>query len=87
MFAPTGEPENLAIASPKTTDVLRLRPDVVPDGVTLDPLTFGAAVKGAYYSAAFLLRSCAADQLDIDPEELDVSNVRSVEIDTGHWVC
>lgn len=86
VFARAEEPASLAIASPKTTDVLRLRPDVVPDGLTLDPLTPGAAVKGAYYSAAFVLRSCAADQLDIDPEELEVSNVRSVEIDPGQRV-
>jgi hypothetical protein len=45
----------------------------------------GAAVKAAYYSAAFILRSVVAEELDIDPEELDISNVRNVELNDGTW--
>jgi hypothetical protein len=40
-------------------------------------------VKAAYYSAAFILRSVIADELDTDPEEIDVSNVRQVELGDG----
>ncbi len=80
-FASTGQSEQLAIVSPKTTDVLRVRPTSVPAGLCLDPLfpsIQGSAIKAAYFSAAFIFRSIAADQLDIDPEEIDISNLRAV---------
>jgi hypothetical protein len=83
---PGSAPEEIALASPKTTDVLRVRPAAVPDGISLDPLASHAAVKAAFYSAAFILRSLAAELLDTDPEEFDVSNVRQVELPTGQKV-
>jgi hypothetical protein len=51
--------------------------------LSLNPLDKRGAVKAAYYSAAFILRAVAADLLDIDPEELDISNVRQVTQETG----
>lgn len=87
-FTQTGpiEPGPIALAAPKTTDLLRIRPAAVPQGLSLDALTHGAAVKAAYYSAAFLVRTMAAERLDIDPEELDISNVRNVPLPDGHRV-
>ncbi len=82
-FTATAPVQSLAIAAPKTTDVLRIRPDKVPTGLSLDPLASDGAVKAAYYSAAFILRSVAAERVDTDPEEFDVSNVRQVELDEG----
>lgn len=82
-FSPTGPVERLALASPKTTDVLRIRPAAAAPGLSLDPLMSSGAVKAAYYSAAFLLRSLVAELLDTDPEEFDVSNVRQVELPSG----
>jgi hypothetical protein len=79
-FTPEGEPEELAIAAPKTTDVFRIQPVAITDGITLDPGRHWAGVKGAYYSAAFILRSIVAEKLDIDPDEIEISNVRQVEI-------
>ena len=79
-FHATGPNEALGIVAPKTTDLLRLRPLEVPRGIWLDPLSTRAAVKAAFYSAAFMIRSIAAESLDIDPEELDISNVRRVEL-------
>lgn len=83
VFNATAPVQSLAIAAPKTTDVLRIRPDRVPPGLSLDPLASDGAVKAAYYSAAFILRSVAAERVDTDPEEFDVSNVRQVELDEG----
>lgn len=83
VFTPIGPTEAIAIAAPKTTDVLRIQPCVVPSGLCLDPLASSGAVKAAYYSAAFILRSVVAHRLDIDPEEIDVSNVRQVERPDG----
>jgi hypothetical protein len=77
-FTPDGPREELAIAAPKTTDVLRVRPAAVPDGLCLSPARHQGAVKGALYSAAFLLREIAAMRFDIDPEEIDLANVRQV---------
>jgi hypothetical protein len=82
-FSSSAPSESLALASPKTTDVLRIRPATVPAGLRLDPLSSSGAVKAAYYSAAFILRSLAAELLDIDPDEFEVSNVRQIELATG----
>ena len=85
-FTPEGPSEEIALASPKTTDVLRVRPAGVPQGLSLDPLMSHGAVKAAFYSSAFVLRSLAAELLDTDPEEFDVSNVRQVELVDGQKV-
>ena len=42
-------------------------------------------MKAAYYSAALIVRAAAADRLDIDPEELDISNVRRIELTDGSF--
>jgi ATP-dependent helicase YprA (DUF1998 family) len=86
-FEPDGpsEPVPIALAAPKTTDLMRVRPAATPIGLTLNPLEAGASVKAAYYSAAFIIRAAAADHLDIDPEELDISNVRRVELQDGSF--
>ena len=52
--------EEVAVVAPKTTDLVRVSPNAVPLGLCLDPLVNGiqsAAVRAAYFSAAFILRS------------------------------
>lgn len=85
-FVATGAPEALGIVAPKTTDLLRIRPTQVIPGLRLDSVAPRAGVKAAYYSAAFILRSVTAEQLDISPEELDISNVRQVDLPSGDKV-
>ncbi|SKB15793.1 DEAD/DEAH box helicase domain protein [Planktothrix sp. PCC 11201] len=80
-FKQTGDIENLAIISPKTTGVLRVKPAILPPGLCLDPLSFGSGVKAAFYSAAFIIRAVVAERLDIDPEELDISGLRQVTLE------
>ena len=83
-FSPTTEPECIAIVAPKTTDVIRIRPELVPQGLRLDPVgTMGIGAKAAYYSAAFIIKAVAAGLLDIDPDEFDLSNVRQVDLGQG----
>ncbi len=82
-FTPAGARDDFALVAPKTTDVLRISSATVPRGLRLDPLAIGAGVKAAFYSAAFILRSAAADLLDIDAEEITVSNVRQAPLETG----
>lgn len=76
--------EEIAIASGKTTDVLRFRPKSISNGLNLDPTPDNkhhVCVKAAIYSAAFLVRATVADELDIDPEEIEICNFRSLEVD------
>ncbi|MEG4284604.1 DEAD/DEAH box helicase [Microcoleus sp. A006_D1] len=80
-FQKQGELEAIAIIAPKTTGVLRIKPVAVPNGLCLDPIAPGSAVKAAFYSAAFMVRAVAAQELDIDPEELDISGLRQVELE------
>ncbi len=81
-FIGVAEPESIAIVAPKSTDVLRIRPESVLPGLWLDPVG-AVGIKAAYYSAAFILKAIAAEELDIDPDELDISNVRRVKLGDG----
>ena len=85
-FAPAGQTEEFALVAPKTTDVLRISPAAAPLGLRLDPLVQGGALKAAFYSAAFIIRSVAADLLDVDAEEIVVSNVRQRSLSTAERV-
>ena len=80
LFTTNSETEEIAIIAPKTTDVLRIRPEDVRPGLMLDPVA-AIGTKAAYYSAAFILKAVAARHLDIDPDEFDISNVRQVNLD------
>lgn len=82
-FTATSGTEELALASPKNTDVLRLLPVTTPQGLTLDPGTNRSSVKAAYYSAAELVRRVAAERLDIDPDEIELADVRHVGLSDG----
>ena len=88
----TPNDDRIALAAPKSTDILAVHPCSVPLGLCLDliardqfgipsRLGQGAAIKAAYYSAAFILRAVVAEELDIDPEELDISSVRTFELE------
>lgn len=81
-FSKRGGEEELAIVAPKTTDVLYVRPARRLHGLLLNPAADQGrgAVKAAYYSAAFLLRAELAKELDIDPEEVEISGVRLLKI-------
>ncbi len=79
---PNGNPmESLALAAGKTTEVLRITPISVPQGLTLDPGAQKSAVKGALYSAAFLLRRVFSERMDIDPDEIEVANILRLKQD------
>jgi DEAD/DEAH box helicase domain-containing protein len=85
--------EQIGLVAPKTTNVLTFRLNDVPLGLEVSPirpLPSGAGnqpdifvrpgVKSALNSAAFLIRSVAADALDIDPEEFDICHIRLVSL-------
>ena len=81
-FTPSTDEESIAIVAPKSTDVLRVQPASVPPVLRLDPVS-SAGLRAAYYSAAFIVKAVAASELDIDPDEFDISNVRQIELPSG----
>jgi len=72
--------EQLALVSGRSTDVLHIRPKAIPNGLALSPSANHGAGKGAIYSAAFIVRSVAAECLDIDPEEIEICAIRQVSL-------
>ena len=77
---PTNNLDAIALVAPKTTDLLFLRPKTVAAGLVTDISRGGASVKAAFASAAFILRAIAADDMDVDPEELDICHLRRVSL-------
>jgi len=75
--------EKISLAAGKTTDVLKYRPHSVPEGLTFDPL-LGGGIKGAIYSASFILRSEIAKLQDINPDEIEICNFQRSEVKNGH---
>ena len=82
------ETVNVALASRRKTDILRLRPHKVPDGIQLGlAISPGSGLQGsslyaraAFYSWGHLLRLAACDLLDVETRELDVA-IRPVRSD------
>lgn len=69
------ETEKIALGAGKVTEVLHVQPDLVPPGLNLHPGHSDGGVRGAVYSAAFLLRRVLAGELDIDPDEIEIANI------------
>ncbi|MFC5452190.1 DEAD/DEAH box helicase [Paenibacillus aestuarii] len=80
-----GELEKIALAAGKTTEVLRIRPSQIPYGLCVDPDRSQSSVKGALYSAAFLLQRIVADKLDIDPDEIEIAHIVRKNFDEGQY--
>ncbi|MDP7980345.1 DEAD/DEAH box helicase [Bacillus sp. WLY-B-L8] len=77
------EKESIGIASSKTTDLLRIRPASTNKGLNFDPVDVTG--RSALFSAAFLLRSVVAERLDIDADEIEISQyLRSKVSDDSH---
>ncbi len=79
----SNENMTVALASRKQTEVFSIIHASIPNDLDLNLLKKHSAMKGAYYSAAFLLRTLVAEHLDIDPEELDVGNIVRKRLQTG----
>jgi DEAD/DEAH box helicase domain-containing protein len=75
--------DEIALAAGKTTEVLRIFPEAVPEGLTLDPSRSSSAVRASVISAAFLLQRVLADRLDIDPDEVEIANLSTRKTDAG----
>ncbi|KAF5066016.1 DEAD/DEAH box helicase [anaerobic digester metagenome] len=72
--------EEVAIGANKVTNVMGFVPMGVPRGLNFNPLSPGGGVKAAVYSSAFLIQAVVAQELDIDPEELEICRVQPVRL-------
>jgi DEAD/DEAH box helicase domain-containing protein len=87
---------DVALASRRKTDILRLRPAVIPASLRLGPplpsdprpAESSLYARAAFYSWGHLLRLAACDLLDVEPRELDVAvrPVRSAGGETAYEV-
>jgi hypothetical protein len=64
----------VALVAPKTTDMLRIKPAQVPDGLCLNPVN-STACRAAYHTAATILVRATASRLDIDPIEIEIASI------------
>lgn len=72
-------PERIAIGAKKVTDILCLSLDIskIPQVINLNCLTGNrSAIIAAFYSAATLIQRTFADEIDIQPEEIEISKVK-----------
>ncbi|MCF7824821.1 MAG: DEAD/DEAH box helicase [Candidatus Marinimicrobia bacterium] len=86
-----GNQESIALASNKNTEIFRLRPLSIPDGIYLnmfdsDRKSF-SGMRSAFYSAAFLLQRVLADKLDVDPTEIEIADVRRHKLPDGKYTA
>ena len=67
----------IALGSKKPTEMISLELKKFPESLNLniwdEPYCNKAAVRAAFFSAAFLLQRVLADQLDVQPEEIEIS--------------
>ena len=77
---PDEESIKVALASRKQTEVFSIKHDKVPENLDLNYYKKDSAIKGAYYSAAFIIRTLVAETLDINPEELEIGNIVGIRM-------
>lgn len=80
-----GQEETIAIGCKKVTDILCLSLDAkkIPKCLNLNATTGNkSAIIAAFYSAATLIQRTFADEIDIQPEEIEISEVK---INEGGW--
>ena len=69
--------KSIALGARKVTDMLKLSVRNVPNGICLNSATgYVPAIKAAFYSAATLIQRVFADEMDLQPDEIELSNVQ-----------
>jgi len=69
--------EEIALGTKKTTEMIKLELVNIPPALNLNLITGNtAAIKSAFYSAAFILQRVVADILDVDPQEIEISELK-----------
>ena len=74
----------IALGAKKVTEVLKLSVKQYSSALNLDVKSgYAPAIKAAYYSAATLIQHYFADEMDIEPDEIEIS----VQIQSGKVVA
>jgi ATP-dependent helicase YprA (DUF1998 family) len=72
--------EEIALGAQKSTEMIQLQINVIPPSLDLNLITGNkSAIKAAYYSAAFILQRVTADILDIEPREIEISELKNTD--------
>ena len=70
--------QEIAIGAQKSTEIIKIQLSNIPSELNLNFATGNvAAIKSAFYSAAFILQRVTADILDVEPQEIEVSELKS----------
>jgi hypothetical protein len=68
---------DIALGSRKVTELLKLEINSIPDEINLSIHSGNSsAIKSAFYSAAYILQRVLADKLDIQPSEIEISELK-----------
>jgi DEAD/DEAH box helicase domain-containing protein len=68
---------DIALGARKVTDMIKIEIVNIPEEICLDINTgYAPAIKSAFYSAAFLIQRVLADRLDIQPDEIEISELK-----------
>src|SRR5690606_3870737 len=73
--------QQIAIGAQKSTEIIKIQLSNIPKELNIH-LASGnniPAIKAAFYSAAFILQRVTADILDVEPQEIEVSELKSSE--------
>jgi len=68
---------DIALGARKVTDMLKIEIVNIPQEICLNINTgYAPAIKSSFYSAAFLIQRVLADRLDIQPDEIEISELK-----------
>lgn len=74
------QPEQIALGSKKATEMLKIQVLNAPSTIDIILKSENSApLRAAFYSAAFILQRVTADILDIDPQEIEISELKISE--------
>ena len=69
--------EEIALGAQKSTEMLKLQLNLIPRELDINLNTGNSsAIKAAFYSVAFILQRVTADILDIEPREIEISELK-----------
>ena len=70
--------QKISIGAQKSTEIIKIKLSNIPPELNLNLQTGNVpAIKAAFYSAAFILQRVTADILDVEPQEIEVSELKS----------
>jgi DEAD/DEAH box helicase domain-containing protein len=71
--------QQIAIGAQKSTEIIKIQLSNIPKELNIHFASGNniPAIKAAFYSAAFILQRVTADILDVEPQEIEVSELKS----------